>query len=96
MIQLIANPDQWTTNGLKQIATYADGVGPSLNQVFSLDSSGQSTASELIAEAHRLGLVVHPYTIRKDALPAHAVSLHDLMQQCRTAKIDGVFTDFPQ
>ena len=48
-----------------------------------------------MADAHAVGLAVHPYTFRADALPACVESFDELMAIfVREAKVDGVFTDF--
>jgi glycerophosphoryl diester phosphodiesterase len=49
-----------------------------------------------VADAHAVGLVVHPYTFRADSLPAYAGSLEELLEIFFVrAGVDGVFTDFP-
>ncbi|QFU77477.1 glycerophosphodiester phosphodiesterase [Halioglobus maricola] len=85
-----------TAEGLAQIATYADGIGPWIPQVITLQAdASQAQSTGLTEAAHAVGLVVHPYTIRADELPAgtSAEQLHIALFE--TAKIDGVFTDFP-
>ncbi len=47
---------------LEAIATYADGVGPAKNIVY----PGREYESAYVLRAHRLGLVVHPWTFRDD------------------------------
>ena len=52
--------------------------------------------SGLAARAHDQGLVVHPYTYRRDALPPGFASFEALVEfSVRTLAVDGVFTDFP-
>lgn len=47
-------------------------------------------------EAHDNGLIVHPYTLRKDKLPAYAQTMDELHHAILdVADSDGVFTDFP-
>ncbi len=85
-----------TVDGLKIIATYADAIGPAINQILTADAASAVTVTSLVADAHATGLLVHPYTVRKDALPAYANSFDDLMELLFTrAGVDGVFTDFP-
>lgn len=59
-----------TPQGLAQIATYADGVGPEKNHfLFPLDRAGHldpSHATDFVKNAHRVGLKVHPYTFRAE------------------------------
>jgi glycerophosphoryl diester phosphodiesterase len=56
-----------TAAGLKEVATYADGVGPSKDYIIPRDASGHSLPpTTFIADAHDAGLVVHPYTFRNE------------------------------
>ncbi|MFV8530786.1 glycerophosphodiester phosphodiesterase, partial [Ralstonia pseudosolanacearum] len=59
--------DLMTDQGLRDIAAYANGVGPDKNSVIALDANGALTdPSDLIRNAHSAGLVVHPYTFRPE------------------------------
>ena len=50
----------------------------------------------LVAAAHELGLAVHPFTFRSDALPSYAQDYDQLVSIfIAEARIDGMFTDFP-
>jgi glycerophosphoryl diester phosphodiesterase len=56
-----------TAAGLKDVATYADGVGPSKDYIIPRDATGHSLPpTSFIADAHAAGLVVHPYTFRNE------------------------------
>ncbi len=81
--------------GMQVIAQYADGVGPHLGML--VDSKdGKLEPNDLVRQAQAQGLVVHPYTVRADALPRGVASideLHDLL--FKQAGVNGVFTDFP-
>ncbi len=80
------------TGALTELASTVDGLGPPLARVIGPD--GRPT--KLVAAAHAAGLVVHPYTFRVDQLPAFAESTDLLLPMLFTeAKIDGLFTDFP-
>ncbi|MFF0269140.1 glycerophosphodiester phosphodiesterase [Kribbella sp. NPDC004536] len=91
--------------GLREVATYADGVGPSKDQVIPLDAAGKlGTPTALVANAHRAGLVVHPYTFRVEntflpaefdssAVPSDSGNLFGEIAAYRRAGIDGLFTD---
>ncbi|MEP1385404.1 MAG: glycerophosphodiester phosphodiesterase [Paraglaciecola sp.] len=101
LIQLIAEND-WqesttdydylkTPEGLKDISGVAQGIGPWIPQILDLE---KKAPTNLVTMAHDLGLAVHPYTFRKDALPAN-VSTHEALDLLfNKAKIDGLFTDF--
>ena len=94
LVQLVGGRDQddlVSDEGLARIATVADGLGPSLERI--LDETGRPT--DLVARAHAAGLVVHPYTLRRDRLPAWARSFDDLQGALFAAGVDGVFSDFP-
>jgi glycerophosphoryl diester phosphodiesterase len=90
-----------TPAGLKQIATYAYGIGPDKAQLWAGDA-----ATSLVADAHAAGLRVHPWTYRAENyfvrepfrrgtdLVAHG----DVKAEISAALaqgIDGFFTDFP-
>jgi glycerophosphoryl diester phosphodiesterase len=86
----------WSSEGLRQVATYADGVGPDLQLLVESAEGPAVRPSPLVAEAQRLGLEVHPYTFRADALPNFANSYDELLQiYLGELGVDGLFTDFP-
>jgi glycerophosphoryl diester phosphodiesterase len=59
--------DMATPAGLRDIARYADGVGPSKDYIVPRDAAGNSLPpTSFIDDAHRAGLVVHPYTFRNE------------------------------
>ena len=94
LVQLVGGRDQddlVTDEGLARIARVADGLGPSIDRV--LDGSGRPT--DLVARAHAAGLALHPYTLRRDRLPAWTDSFEELQERLLAAGVDGVFTDFP-
>ena len=106
LIQLIGNnnPDEAnidydqmrTPEGISQIALYADGIGPAIDHIISATESGEISISPLVEEAHKYGLQIHPYTVRKDALPGYVSSFDELMELLFVrAGVDGVFADFP-
>lgn len=83
-----------TSDGIAAIAKVADGIGPWIPHV--INGKGKDSVTGLVAEAQALGLAVHPYTARADALPEWAGSLDELLQAVLvTAGADGIFTDFP-
>ncbi len=99
LIQLVNGDDagdaMWTPAGLKQIADYADGVGPDINRVFQVDASMTVHWDPTAMRVHEHGLVIHPYTLRRDALPPGVDSLTRLVELCVEADVDGFFSDFP-
>ncbi|REE97414.1 glycerophosphodiester phosphodiesterase [Thermomonospora umbrina] len=53
--------------GLKWIASYAQGVGPSTSWIVPVDASGRLGApTTLVRDAHRRGLTVHTWTVRNE------------------------------
>ena len=81
---------------LKEYATYADGLGPWYKRILKeKDEQGNWQKTNLVQEAHELGLVVHAYTFRADDLDEFA-SFDELLEVgFNTLELDGVFTDFP-
>lgn len=86
-----------TAAGLDAIANYADGIGPWLEHIYrGRDSNGEVQLSQLAAEARERCLLVHPYTFRRDELPAGIASFEQLLDIfVAQAGVDGLFTDFP-
>jgi glycerophosphoryl diester phosphodiesterase len=83
--------------GLETVASYADGIGPSMQLLVAPGSvDGELKITGLAELAHDLGLVVHPYTFRRDQLPTYADDYDDLLEIFfDDIGVDGVFTDFP-
>ncbi len=83
--------------GLAEVAGYADGIGPWLQQIYlGKDATGAVLLSDLVTQAHAAGLLVHPYTFRSDELPAGIESFDELLDIfLHRAGVDGLFTDFP-
>jgi glycerophosphoryl diester phosphodiesterase len=99
LIQLAGSAAMVTPEKLKDIATYADGIGPEKRLVIPVAADGTvGRPTDLVARAHALGLLVHPYTLRidKEFLPAGYKGDAQLeFKQFRDAGVDGLFTDFP-
>jgi glycerophosphoryl diester phosphodiesterase len=93
---------------LEQIAAYADGIGPNKSQVIKRDLMGRLAGeTKLVRRAHRLGLLVHVWTMRSENnfLPtnlrtsrdkaAHGDAMGEYLAFFN-AGVDGVFSDFTQ
>ncbi|MCQ8189922.1 glycerophosphodiester phosphodiesterase [Streptomyces rugosispiralis] len=53
--------------GLKWIASYAQGIGPDLSVIIPRTSDGKlSTPTSVVKDAHAAGLILHPYTMRNE------------------------------
>lgn len=97
--------DLITPKGLREIAGYAQGIGPTLDLVIPKNADGTlGKPSTLVSDAHRVGLILHPYTMRNENpfLPAEyrRGSAPDAygdsfgaFKTYFTTGIDGVFTD---
>ncbi|MFF4016889.1 glycerophosphodiester phosphodiesterase [Streptomyces sp. NPDC001843] len=97
--------DLITPKGLREIAGYAQGIGPTLDLVIPKDANGKlTTPTTLVKDAHAVGLILHPYTMRNENpfLPAEfrkgsgADAYGDAFGAFKAyfaTGIDGVFTD---
>jgi glycerophosphoryl diester phosphodiesterase len=99
--------DLATPEGLKGIARYAKGIGPSKDYIVPRDTTGRSLPpTTFVRDAHRAGLVVHPYTFRNENqfLPLELRSSADPNAYGRAFAeydqffelgVDGLFSDNP-
>ncbi|MFW1923367.1 glycerophosphodiester phosphodiesterase [Acinetobacter geminorum] len=101
--------DLATAQGLKDVAKYANGVGPSKGYILSFNDNGSVQTTSFISDAHAAGLKVHPYTFRPENnfLPTPLKCSQDKpAERCPSgalkefeayfkAGVDGVFTDDP-
>jgi glycerophosphoryl diester phosphodiesterase len=99
-----------TPTGLAEIRTYADGIGPwkfyilpaqgrdaAGNAVMALDQASNMAPSSLIADAHKAGLFVHPFTFRDESEYLTKTYRDDPKAEYKAyfdLGVDGVFTDF--
>ncbi|MFF8596179.1 glycerophosphodiester phosphodiesterase [Streptomyces sp. NPDC015220] len=97
--------DLVTPRGLREIASYAQGIGPTVDLVIPKDADGNLAApSTLVRDAHAAGLILHPYTVRNEnpflppkfrkgtAKDAYG-DVFGVFQAYFATGIDGVFTD---
>ncbi|WP_040977125.1 glycerophosphodiester phosphodiesterase [Necropsobacter massiliensis] len=82
---------------MAEIANYADGVGPGWYMLIDEKASKSGTIryTPLVAELAGAGLELHPYTVRKDALPPFFNNVNQMYDALFKAGSTGVFTDFP-
>lgn len=98
--------DMASPEGLKQVASYAHGVGPS--KTYIVPNTQPATATSFVSDAHAVGLKVHPYTLRPENsfLPNYLDCSTIAAEKCEQgalaefeiffkAGVDGVFTDDP-
>jgi glycerophosphoryl diester phosphodiesterase len=88
-----------TNEGLDEIKTYADGIGPWKVYIIPTAGGGGGAVfppTDLIARAHARGLLVHTWTFRDDAFPTGYPGgpVEEYLAFYRLG-IDGVFSDFP-
>jgi glycerophosphoryl diester phosphodiesterase len=91
--------DLMTPEALKEIATYADGIGPWKRTILTENADKTlKPANSLIADAHAAGLFVHAYTFRDEPqflAPDYEGDPAREYQQVFALGLDGVFSDFP-
>ncbi|HBH7054147.1 TPA: glycerophosphodiester phosphodiesterase [Morganella morganii] len=82
---------------MSKIAAYADGIGPDYHMLISKESRpGHITLTPMAKEAHASQLMIHPFTVRADALPPYAENTEQLFDAIYIqAGAEGLFTDFP-
>jgi len=102
--------DMTTAPGLREIATYADGIGPDSAQIVPRDAGNHVLPpTSLVEDAHHAGLVVHPYTFRREnsflpeeyrqgdpSSPSYMLATGDIagwMTLFYKLGVDGIFTD---
>lgn len=92
-------PHMLSTEGLKETAQYADGIGPWISQI--IDENGEQKKSKLVSnpnlikDAHANKLEVHPYTVRKEELPKYVKNADEFIRKLLfEVDVDGLFTDF--
>lgn len=107
-VQLVSagSPAMASAEGLKAIAAYADGVGPDWSMVLPTVDGALGPASALVKDAHAVGLLVHPWTVRAEnrflppklrrgsSLAGHG-DAEAVFHALYSAGVDGVFSDFP-
>jgi len=99
-IYLLAKDGPETTDaGLAEIATFAKGIGPVKTMIVPVDAKGRAgKPTDLVARAHRAGLLVHPYTFAPEPQYLPVTYGGDIAREyCLFAKlkVDGLFTDTP-
>ncbi len=107
-VQLVGagSPAMVSAEGLKEIATYADGVGPDWSMVLPTMDGALGPPSALVQDAHAAGLLVHPWTVRAEnrflppklrrgTSPAAHGDAEAVFRALYAAGVDGVFSDFP-
>lgn len=96
IIQLLSSKTVVDDDLLPEIATYANGIGPSIQLIYrGKGSAGEPRLTDLVRQAQDLGLAVHPYTFRADDLPDGIESFQELLDLFIVQlEVDGLITDF--
>jgi glycerophosphoryl diester phosphodiesterase len=93
-----------TDEGLEEISTYADGIGPWKRYIVSTLGTGPDSSrtlappTDLIQRAHAHGLQIHTWTFRNEQgrlVSDYAGNPINEYLQFYELGIDGVFSDFP-
>jgi glycerophosphoryl diester phosphodiesterase len=104
--------DLATPDGLAELAAHVQGIGPNKRLIVPHDADDRrGSPTALIGDAHRAGLLVHPWTFRREnaflpedlrrgdpASPAYLRAVGDLpaeLRQFGQLGVDGLFTDNP-
>ncbi|HEY8520622.1 MAG TPA: glycerophosphodiester phosphodiesterase [Gammaproteobacteria bacterium] len=92
-----ADPQLSSAKGLAALARDADGLGTPFGSLVTDDGgSAPPREGELVGRAREAGLLLHPYTFRRENVPAWAGDLEQLLAfYIGRIGVDGVFCDFP-
>jgi glycerophosphoryl diester phosphodiesterase len=102
----VAYRDMVSAAGMKEIAAYADGVGPEWAMILPTVDGALAPATSLVADAHAAGVAVYPWTVRaenaflppklrKGTVPADHGDVDAVYAALFAAGVDGLFSDFP-
>ena len=98
-LALAGDPRTYQELGLEEIASYADGIGPNKRLIVPAGPDGRlRPPTSLVEDAHRAGLLVHPWTFRSDPVflaPDYEGDAVREIEQFLSLEVDGLFTDFP-
>jgi glycerophosphoryl diester phosphodiesterase len=102
-VRLILLIDQQTDpiddTRLRDIASYADGVGLNTRLVIPADKDRRLLPpTDIVTRAHASGLLVHVWTLRQEPTflsPTYNGDFEAEFRQFRDLGVDGIFTDFP-
>jgi glycerophosphoryl diester phosphodiesterase len=100
LIQLVTAEARYgellTHAGLRKLAAYAYGLGPHHSQLVTGAAGARPRLEPLVQLARDAGVHLHPYTFRRDELPAYASTLEACLEFfIAVARVDGLFCDHP-
>lgn len=79
--------------GLAAVAAYADAIGPPLARLVELDDADRPVPSSLFREARALEMEIHPFTFRRESMPAGITLEQMLGLFMHELKVEALFTD---
>ena len=83
---------------LREIKTYADGIGPNTRLVVPANADGTlQSPTDLVSRAHAAGLLVHVWTLRSEPTflsSSYRGNPEAEYRQFQSLGVDGMFTDF--
>ncbi len=105
-LRQVTPADMVSADGLKAISAYANGVGPDWKLVVPVVDGGLGAPTDLVRNAHAVGLAVHPWTVRAENAflppklrngtdPAAHGQVDAVYRALFASGIDGLFSDFP-
>ena len=83
---------------MAEVVKYADGVGPGWYMLVDKEQSkpGNIVYTPLVKELAQYKVELHPYTVRKDALPEFFTDVNQMYDALlNKSGATGIFTDFP-
>ena len=100
LVQLVYDGEDYADllglDGLRELAEFAQGLGPGFEQLTDTGVDDAVKPSPLFQLARDNGLELHPYTFRRRNLPPYAESLEALLEVFfRDIPVDAVFCDYP-
>lgn len=96
LVQLVSDPSQVTPAALRDIATYADGIGANTRLIVAAQPGAAATS--VIRDAHAAGLFVHVWTLRSEPQFLAERYRGDALAEVKELAalgVDGMFGDFP-
>jgi glycerophosphoryl diester phosphodiesterase len=96
LVQLVSRGDQVTPKALREIATYADGIGANTRLLIAAMPGAAPTS--LVRDAHAAGLFVHVWTLRPEReslLPRYGEDPLAEVRELAALGVDGLFGDCP-
>lgn len=99
LIQLLDQNADVSAATLKEIASYATGIGVNTRLILPANTDGTiGTPTSLVDEAHRAGLLVHAWTLRSEPVFLSSTYGGDPRREYQRLAglgVDGIFGDFP-